>query len=113
MEGESQRAQNKKSLLSAGVLLLSLAALQSPLWRTQQSMVRVPVRTGGATLVHADRPIAGVTMDENQRAVAEIVGEREVLIRGRALGEAHLTVALQDGRKIAYRVVVLSESAAR
>ena len=111
MESQSQRAQNKKSLLSVGVLMLSLAALQGPLWRTQQTLARVAVPSGGATLVRVDRPVADVAMQGNQQAVAEIVGEREVLIRGKELGEARLTVSTRDGKTIQYRVVVQAESA--
>ncbi len=111
MESHSQRARNKKSLLSVGVLMLSLAALQGPLWRTQQTLARVAVRSGGATLVRADRAVAEVAIQGNQQAMAEIVGEREVLIRGKELGETILTVSTKDGHQIQYRVVVQSESA--
>jgi hypothetical protein len=111
MDSNSKKAQNKKSLLSIGVLMLSLAALQGPLWRSQQAIVPVAVRAGGATLLESDRPIAQVSMDSNQQATAEIVGDREVLLRGKALGEARLTVALKDGHLNAYRVVVEAESA--
>jgi hypothetical protein len=115
MERDSQRAQNKKSLLSVGVLMLSLAALQSPLWRAQSGSPDgsppVGVRSGGATLIASDRPIAGITVDRPQQATAEIVGDREVLIRGKALGEARLTISTKDGHARMYRVVVQSESA--
>lgn len=111
MESHSQRAQNKKSLLSAGLLMLSLAALQGPLWRTQQTLPRVPVPSGGATLVRADRAVAAVALDGDQMASAEIVGVREVLIRGKELGETRLSVSTKDGHVIQYRVVVQAESA--
>jgi len=111
MELDSERAQNKKSLLSMGVLMLSLAALQGPLWRAQQPRPDVAVRAGGAVLVQSDRPVAEATMAPPQPAVAEIVGEREVLVRGKELGETQLTVALKDGRKVTYRVKVQAESA--
>jgi len=111
MESDSQRAHNKKSLLSIGVLMLSLAALQSPLWRAQQTVAPIAVRSGGATLIASDRPIAQITMDQTLQASAEVVGDREVLIRGKALGEAHLTIASKDGNKSTYRVVVQSDSA--
>jgi Flp pilus assembly secretin CpaC len=111
MESNSKRAQNKKSLLSAGVLLLCLAALQSPLWRTQQMAAPIAVRSGGATLVTTDRTIGEIALDQNQQASAEIVGEREVLIRGKALGETRLTIASKDGHTNMYRVIVEAESA--
>ena len=111
MNSNDKKAQNKKSLLSIGVLMLSLAALQSPLWRSQQALIPVAVRAGGATLLQSDRPIAQVAMDANQQASAEIVGDREVLVRGKSLGEARLMVALKDGHASTYRVVVRSESA--
>jgi hypothetical protein len=111
MESRSQRAENKKSLLSVGVLMLSLAALQGPLWRTQQPSAQIIVRSGGAVLIASDRPVAGVVMDQTQQATAEVVGDREVLVRGKALGEAHLTISSKDGHTSLYRVVVQSESA--
>lgn len=111
MESPSQRADNKKSLLCIGTLTLCLAALQSPLWRGPQATTLVTVRKGGATLIAADRPISGVTVDHNEQVSAEIVGEREVLIRGKALGQAHLTIATQDGRTSTYQLVVQSKTA--
>jgi hypothetical protein len=111
MESQNRRAENKKSLLCIGTLMLCLAALQSPLWRGQQAMTLVTVRNGGATLIAADRPISGVTVDRNEQVSAEVVGEREVLIRGKAIGQAHLTIATQDGRTSTYQLVVQSETA--
>jgi hypothetical protein len=111
MDSDEQRTQNKKSLLSIGVLLLSLAALQSPLWRAQPAVVPIAVRSGGATLIASDRPIAGITVDRSQQATAEVVGDREVLVRGKALGEATLTISLKDGHSSNYRVIVQSETA--
>jgi len=111
MESDSQRAHNKKSLLSVGVLMLSLAALQGPLWHTQQTAVSIAVRSGGATVIASDRPIAEIAMDQTPQATAELVGDRDVLVRGKALGEAHLMISLKDGKKRVYRVVVESESA--
>ena len=111
MESVDQRSQNKKSLLSIGVLMLSLAALQSPLWRGQQAIASIGVRTGGATLIASDRPIARISLDQTQLATAEVVGDREVLVRGKAMGESQLTISSKDGQYRTYRVVVQSESA--
>jgi hypothetical protein len=111
MESDSQRAHNKKSLLSIGVLMLSLAALQGPLWRAQQAVPSVAVRSGGALLIASDRPIEEVTVDRNLQVTAEVVGDREVLVRGKALGEARLLIASKDGHRTPYRVIVESESA--
>ena len=111
MESKSERAEHKKSLLSIGVLMLSLAALQSPLWRGAPPVAPIAVRSGGATLIASDHAIARIAVDGPQQATAEVVGEREVLIRGKALGEARLTIALKDGHVNTYRVIVESESA--
>jgi hypothetical protein len=111
MESDSKRAQNKKSLLSIGVLMLSLAALQSPLWRSQQANWPVAVRAGGATLLASDRPIANVAIDQALQATAEVVDDHQVLIRGKALGETRLTIASKDGHTSTYRVVVSAQSA--
>lgn len=111
MESQSQRAQNKKSLLSIGTLMLCLAALQSPLWRGQPDVSLVTVRNGGATIIAADRPISSVKVDNNDQIAAEVVGDREVLVRGKALGEAHVIVATQDGRSATYRLMVQAETA--
>lgn len=113
MESDSQRAENKKSLLSIGVLMLSLAALQGPLWRYQQTTAQpIAVRTGGATLIASDLPIASIALDGTGQATAEVVGDREVLIRGKALGESRLIIASRDGRTIRYRVVVQPQPSA-
>ena len=109
MESDSQRAQNKKSLLSVGVLMLSLAALQGPLWRARPAISEIGVRSGGAALIASDRPIAEITMDRNQLVTAEVVGDREVLVRGKARGEARLLISSKDGHTSVYRVVVQSD----
>jgi len=111
MESRRSKAEHKKSLIAIGVLMLSLAALQSPLWRSQVAGAQVAVRSGGATLIASDHPIARVTLDQNAQATAEIVGDHEVLIRGKALGETRLRIVAKDGRTSSYRVVVQSESA--
>lgn len=90
--------------------MLSLAALQSPLWRPHSNTAAVEVRSGGATLVSLDAPIAEIKIDGSQ-ATAEVVGDREVLIKGKALGESRIFVLSKDGKTDSFRVVVRSESA--
>jgi hypothetical protein len=111
MESESRSAQNKKSLLAIGALMLSLAALQSPLWRAQGSHTSISVRNGGAVLIASDRPISQIALEQTSQATAEVVGDHEVLIRGKALGETLLKIDSKDGHSTIYRVVVHSESA--
>ena len=108
---ESASAHNKKSAIAIFVLMLSLAALQSPLWRSQAALSSIAVRTGGATLVSSPAPIAGAEVAGNTLATAEVVGDHEVLIRGKALGETNLRVLSRDGNARMYRVVVQAESA--
>ena len=105
IESRRQSRHNKQSLIAVGVLLLSLAALQSPLWRFEASRP-VFVRSGGAVLIASEKPIARITLDGGPEASAEVVGEHEVLIRGRQLGEAELRIITNDGRASDYRVVV-------
>jgi Flp pilus assembly secretin CpaC len=111
MKSSRSSAENKKSLLAIGVLMLSLAALQSPLWRSQTTGIPIAVRSGGATLIASDRPIAQIAVNSGAQATAEVVGDHEVLIRGKALGETQLQIDSKDGHSATYRVVVQSESA--
>ena len=111
MESHSNRARNKKSLIAVGVLMLCLAALQGPLWRSPIAGAAVAVRNGGATLIASDRPISEVALDRPANASAEVVGDYEVLVRGKALGETQLRIVSKDGRVTIYRVIVKSESA--
>jgi hypothetical protein len=111
MKRSRSSAENKQSIIAIGVLMLSLAALQSPLWHSQATGAAVAVRSGGATLFASDRPIAQVALDSTAQATAEVVGDHEVLIRGKALGETQLQIASKDGHTSTYRVVVQSESA--
>ena len=107
MESNSQRAMNKKSLLSIGALMLCLAALQSPLWRTAQPLVTaVAVRSGGATLIASDGPIAGIAVEPAGQVSAEVVGEREVLVRGKAVGAARVVISSKDGQVRTFNVFV-------
>jgi hypothetical protein len=110
MESPRRRAEHKQSLIAIGALMLSLAALQSPLWRPQAS-TQVAVRSGGAMLIASDRPISQIAVDQSAQATAEVVGDHEVLIRGKALGETQLRVVSKDGATRTYQVVVQSESA--
>ena len=48
-------------------------------------------------------------MAQNQQATAELVGDREVLIKGKALGEARLIISTKDGHDNTYRVMVQAE----
>jgi Flp pilus assembly secretin CpaC len=111
MEPQSIGAHNKKSAIAILVLMLSLATLQSPLWRTSSAPASLAVRAGGAALVSSQTPIAQVSVEQNAQATAEVVGDHEVLIRGKALGETQLRIVSRDGRATAYRIVVQSESA--
>ncbi len=92
MESKRRSTHNKQSVIAIGVLMLSLAALQSPLWRLQNAMAAVTVRSGGATLIGSDRPIAEIAVEQPGQATAEVVGDHEVLIRGKALGETRLKI---------------------
>jgi hypothetical protein len=62
-------------------------------------------------LIACERPIAEIALDQTAPATAEVVGEREVLVRGKALGETNLKIISRDGRSSLYRLVVHSESA--
>jgi hypothetical protein len=111
MQRPRSNAENKQSLIAIGVLMLSLATLQSPLWRSQTAGGSVSVRSGGATLIASDRPIAQIALDSTAQVSAEVVGDHQVLIRGKALGETQLQIASKDGHTSTYRVIVQSESA--
>lgn len=111
MESSPNSAKHKQSLIAIGALMLSLVALQSPLWRPHTSDVTVAVRNGGAALISSDRPIAQIALNQTSGATAEVVGDHEVLIRGVALGETRLQIASKDGHTSTYRIIVQSESA--
>lgn len=104
------RWEKSKSALAIFVLMLSLAALQSPLWRSPATS-SLAVRSGGAALVSSQTPVARVMVEQDGQATAEVVGEREVLVRGKAAGQTTLRVVSRDGHATTYRVVVESDAA--
>ena len=74
-------------------------------------MLLSPYATAEQLWVASDRPIAQVTLDQAGPATAELVGDYEVLIRGRVLGETHLKVITRDGHASLNHVTVRSEAA--
>lgn len=103
---DERRANNKRSLLSIGTLLLCLAALQGPLWRSSAGAALVAVREGRAMLIASDREIAQVAVNQKENATAEVVSGHEVLVRGKSPGDTQLAVTSTDGQTRIYRVSV-------
>jgi hypothetical protein len=103
---EESRANNKRSLLYVGTLLLCLAGVQGPLWRSSANVAFVAVREGRAMLIASDRAIAQVAVNQTRNATAEVVGNHEVLVRGKLRGDTELAVTSTDGQTRIYRVSV-------
>jgi len=102
----NEGVRNKRSILGIGALMLALAALQSPLWRPGSGAASIAVTEGGATLIASERDIAQVAVSGNDSATAEIVGNHEVLVRGKSRGETRIAILAKDGRTLVYRVNV-------
>ena len=95
-----------KNFLSVLALVLSLAALQSPLWRPRNSARLLTIETGTSMVVAYDRDVEKAGIMQRQTATPVLKSIREVVVHGNAPGRTTLIICSKDGRSERYDVVV-------
>jgi hypothetical protein len=96
-----------KNLLSITALVLSLAALQSPLWRPVIGSPSVTAKSGGTVLFGCDRDIEKATILQGQTATLSLADPHQLVIHAHQPGHTHLLIKFKDGERKLYEVVVL------
>jgi len=101
---------HKKNLLSIGVLMLCLTALQSPMWRPHAAPRCITVAAGGSAVVESEREIEKAGILEKHTATPTVSLHR-VVVHGVAPGRTSLVICSKDGATNVYEVVVLAATA--
>jgi hypothetical protein len=101
---ESLRSTHLKNFLSITALGLSLAALQSPLWRpTPRS---VTAKAGGTVVLTYDGELENAMIFQKRTATLSAAGPGRLVIHGHAPGKTSLLIRYKDGERTVYEVVV-------
>jgi hypothetical protein len=104
---ETRRNIALKNALSTTALLISLAALQCPLWLPAMATHSVTAKAGGTVVFDYDGDIARATILQGRTANVEATGPRQLMIHGNMPGRTCLIIKNKDGQSRLYEVVVL------
>jgi hypothetical protein len=97
---------NLKNLLSIGILILLLAALQAPLWRPGNVPQYISVTAGSSVEITSGREMVRAGIRESRTAAPKLLNPHKLLIGGRASGATQLLIFYQHGPGNIYQVVV-------
>ena len=103
----SRNNSHLKNLLAMLALLLSLAALQGPLWRPGEAPRCLTATSGGTVTVAYDRELENAMIFQNATASLSADAKGELVIHGHAPGRTRLIIRYKDGASRVYEVVVL------
>jgi hypothetical protein len=104
---ETRRHNCLKNALSVTALLISLAALQSPLWRPASEPYCVTAKAGGTVTFDYNCDIEKATILHRRTATLSVTGPRQVKIHGVAPGRTALIIRYGGGESRLYKVVIL------
>ncbi len=93
--------------LSVTALVLSLAAVQSPLWRPVLGTPCFTAKTGGIVFFDYGREIEKATILQSHTASLSAVGPHQLAIHAHAPGHTRMLIKYKDGERKLYDVVVL------
>lgn len=95
-----------KNTLSIIALLLSLAALQSPLWRPKIAGPAVTMQPGGTAVFAYSGEIEKATILHSGTATLSAGGPRQIVIHAHQPGRTHLLIHYKNGQSKLYEVIV-------
>ena len=104
---EIRHSKTLKNALGVTVLLLALAALQSPLWRPAVAPRCVTAKAGGTVFFEYEYDIEKATILHGRTASVAATGPRELKIHGNAPGHTCLIIHYKGGESRLYEVVLL------
>ena len=96
-----------KNALSITALILSMAALQSPLWRPRVAPRSVTAKAGGTATVACEGEIEKAMIFHKRTATLTAPGPGQLMIHGHAPGKTSLLIRYKDGDSAIYEVVVI------
>jgi hypothetical protein len=96
-----------KNALAITALLISLAALQSPLWRPDTAPRCVTAKAGGTVTFDYQSDIEKATILHRRTASLAVTGPRQLVIHGNAPGRTCLIIHYKGGESRLYEVVIL------
>jgi hypothetical protein len=96
-----------KNALSITALLISLAALQCPLWFPAGALRCVTARAGDNVFFDYEDDIRKATIMQSGTATVLATGPRQLMIHGNAPGRTCLIINYKDGQSRLFEVVVL------
>jgi len=104
---EHSRRNHLKNALSVIALVLSLAALQSPLWRPAGVSRCLTAKAGGTVLLDYGHDIERASILQKRTASLTAAGPHRLMIHAHAPGRTSLIINYRDGQSRLYEVVVL------
>ena len=96
-----------KNALSIGALVISLGALQSPLWRPVVAPRCVTAKAGKTVTFEYEYNIEKATILHSRTAGVLASGPRQLMIHGREPGHTCLIIRYKGGESKLFDVVVL------
>jgi len=103
----SRNNSHLKNLLAMLALLLSLAALQGPLWRPTEAPPCLTATSGGTVTLAYDRELLNAVIFQSATASLSAGAKGELLIHGHTPGRTRLLIRYKDGDSRVYEIVVL------
>jgi len=104
---ENSRSDRRKNLLALLALMLSLAALQSPLWRPAAPPRSLTARAGGSIDVEYDGKLEKAVIFRRGLATLSAGGPGKLVIHAHTPGKTSLLIQFKGGASKVYDVVVL------
>ena len=104
---EVSRNKYLKNALGATALVLSLAALQGPLWRPAVPPRHFTAKPGGTVLFDYGRDMIKASILQKGTASITSAGPHQLAIHGHVPGRTALFIKYSDGETKMYEVVVL------
>jgi hypothetical protein len=96
-----------KNFLGVSALLLSLAVLQSPLWRPKETPRCVTAKAGGTVVFPYQGELENAMVFRKRTATLSAAGPGKIAIHAHAPGRTSLLIRLKGGESKVYELVVL------
>jgi hypothetical protein len=96
-----------KNVLSITALLLSLAALQSPLWRPNPSPLSVTARSGATVVFSYQGQLEKAIIFRKSNATLSAGGPGQIMIHAHHPGKTSMLIRYKDGDSRLYELVIL------
>jgi hypothetical protein len=104
---KSNRSRYLKNALSITALLLSLAALQCPLWLPAVATRTVTAKAGATVFFEYEGRLAKASILQSRTASLSAAGPYKLAIHAHTPGRTCMIIHYKDGRSRLYEVVVL------